>query len=323
MSSGILVICEHDGGSFKKTAHELLGRACLLAEQIGGAVSALVIGAADGSALGAYGATTVYAASGDSFATHRTGPWVRAVQAAVSAADPAVILASASPEAKDGLPRLAARLGVGMVTECTDLRVEGGKVVARRPMYGGKAFADAHVSSALSIITVRPNSFPVPDAGAGSANVQALAVSFEDGDLGASVVGTESASSTVVDLTEADRIVSGGRSVKSKEGFDSLIRPLAAALGATPGSSRAAVDAGYAPHSSQVGQTGKVVNPTLYLALGISGAIQHLAGMRTSRIIVAINTDAEAPIFQHATYGIVGDMFEVGPLLIEEFKAIL
>ena len=140
-------------------------------------------------------------------------------------------------------------------------------------------------------------------------------VDFEDLDSATKVVEILKSEATVVDLTEADRIVSGGRSVKSKDSFDSLIRPLSAALGATPGASRAAVDAGYAEHSEQVGQTGKVVNPTLYIACGISGAIQHLAGMRTSRVIVSINKDKEAPIFKHSTYGIVADMFDVIPVL--------
>jgi electron transfer flavoprotein alpha subunit len=173
------------------------------------------------------------------------------------------------------------------------------------------------------MFTVRPNSFSVPDAGAGSAEVVSVSVDLQDADSVAVATSRETASSSVADLTEADRIVSGGRSVKSKDQYDSLIRPLASAIGATPGASRACVDAGYAPHSHQVGQTGKVVNPSLYIAMGISGAIQHLAGMRTSKVIVAVNTDAEAPIFQHATYGIVADMFEVGPVLQQELAAAL
>ena len=318
MGSGILVLCEHDGGQFKKTAGELLAKAAELAQGIGGSVSAAVIGQVDASSLNA---SAAYVATGAGLETYSTGGYARALQAIIAAADPAVVLAPASASTKDFMPRLAARLGVGMVTEATSLRVDGGKVVARRPMYAGKAFADAHVSSALSFITTRPNSFPASDA-AGSPAVNAVAVSLQDGDLAAKVVGREEAGTSVADLTEADRIVSGGRSVKSKEGYDTLIRPLAASIGATPGASRACVDAGYAPHSAQVGQTGKVVNPSLYIACGISGAIQHLAGMRTSRIIVAVNTDPEAPIFQHATYGIVADMFEVAPALQKAFQQL-
>ena len=322
MGSGILVLCEHDDRGFKKTGFELLGKASELAAAIGGDVTAAVIGRAGGAELGAHGATTALSASGADFASYSTGAWARALQAIVAAADPAVVLAPASSRAKDFLPRLAARLGAGMVTEATDLRAEGGKVVARRPMYAGKAFADAHVASGLAIITVRPNSFPVGAGGGAAATEQAVGVALQDGDLAARVVDTEEAATSVADLTEAERIVSGGRSVKSKEQYDSLIRPLAASIGATPGASRACVDAGYAPHSHQVGQTGKVVNPSLYIACGISGAIQHLAGMRTSRIIVAVNTDPDAPIFQHATYGIVGDMFEVAPMLRQAFEQL-
>ncbi len=318
MGNGILVLCEHDGGSFKKTAGELLAKAAALAAELGGSVSAGVIGQADASSLNA---SAAYVATGGGLETYSSGGYARAAQALIAAADPAVVLAPASSFTKDYLPRVAARLGAGMVTEATELRVEGGKVVARRPMYAGKAFADAHVSSDLAIMTTRPNSFPASDA-TGSPAVNAVAVTLEAGDLAAKVVAREEAGSAVADLTEAERIVSGGRSVKSKEGYDTLIRPLAASIGATPGASRACVDAGYAPHSAQVGQTGKVVNPNLYIACGISGAIQHLAGMRTSRIIVAVNTDPEAPIFQHATYGIVQDMFEVCPALQAEFAKL-
>ena len=317
MGNGILVLCEHDGGSFKKTAFELLGKASELAP---GNVSALVIGDADGGSLGAYGAGKTYQVSGAGFGGNDVSAVVAAVQAAVAAADPAVVLAPASPQAKAALPRLAARLGLGLGAECTDLRSEGGTVVGRRPMYAGKAFADVTISSTPAVFTVRPNSFPAAVPGGGSAEV--VAVAADAPSLAAKIVGREEAASSVADLTEADRIVSGGRSVKSAENYDSVIRPLAASIGATPGASRAAVDAGYAPHSHQVGQTGKVVNPSLYVAMGISGAIQHLAGMRTSRVIVAVNTDAEAAIFQHATYGIVGDLFTVGPLLKAELEAL-
>jgi len=323
MGNGILVICEHEGGRFKKTAFELLGKASELAGALSTHVDALVIGHGAAAELGAHGARIAWTVEGDAFTSYSTGSAVRAIQAAVAAADPALVLAPASPAMRDALPRLTARLGAGMVTEVTGLRVEGGAVVGRRPMYAGKVSADVRVKAALAIITVRPNSFPVGPAGAGEAEVRPVAVTLQVGDDAAKVVGREAASTSVVDLTEADRIVSGGRAVKSADGFDKLIRPLAAALAATPGASRAAVDAGFAPHSAQVGQTGKVVNPSLYIACGISGAIQHLAGMRTSRIIVAVNTDPEAPIFQFATYGIVGDIFEVCPKLARQFEAAL
>jgi len=323
MASGILVVCDHDGGAFKKTAAELLGKATELASQIGGSVTAFVAGDIDTSVLGSYGATTVYQAGGADYNTFNTGPFVRALQAAVSAADPAAILAPASAYNKGALPRLAARLGLGMGTECTDLWVDGGSVVGRRPQYAGKALTDVHVKSTPALFTTRPNSFPASTASAGSASVVALSVSLSDADGKTRVVSSETSESKVVDLTEAERIVSGGRAVKTADSYDSLIRPLAASIGATPGASRAAVDAGYAPHSHQVGQTGKVVNPALYIACGISGAIQHLAGMRTSRVIVAVNKDPEAPIFQYATYGVIADIFEFCPMMTEEFKRVV
>ena len=319
MSSSILVLCDHENGTFKKTAAELLGKAVQLAGALGGTVSAVVIGHPGGAELGALGASKVYSVAGSG--DYDTVAMVEALQTVIGLAAPKVLLASASVQARDSFPRLAARMGFGLGTEVTDLRVEGGAVVGRRPQYAGKALSDVHISSATALYTVRPNSFPVPAAGSGAAEVVAIAAPSTSSGL--RVVDREAPTSTVVDLTEASRIVSGGRSVKSAEGFDGLIRPLAASIGATPGASRAAVDAGYAPHSAQVGQTGKTVNPSLYIACGISGAIQHLAGMRTSKVIVAINKDPTAPIFGVATYGIVGDMFEVGPLLTAEFKRAL
>ena len=323
MASGILVVCDHDGSTFKKTAAELLGKAAELVGQTGGSVTAFVAGDIDASQLGAFGATTVYQATGAEFDTFNTGPFVRALQAAVEAAAPAAVLAPASAYNKGAFPRLAARLGLGMATECTDLWADGGSLVGRRPQYAGRALTDVRVSSTPALFTTRPNSFPAPAGGGGAASVVALSVSLSGADSKTRVVSSETAASKVVDLAEAERIVSGGRAVKTAENYDALIRPLAASIGATPGASRAAVDAGYAPHSHQVGQTGKVVNPALYVACGISGAIQHLAGMRTSRVIVAVNKDPEAPIFQHATYGVIADIFDFCPIMTEEFKRIV
>jgi electron transfer flavoprotein alpha subunit len=318
MANGVLVICEHDAGVFKKTAAELLAKAASLGL---GPVTALVVGDADGASLGGFGANKVLSVTGAAFARHDTTALVAAVQAAVAAVSPAYIFAAATPASRDVLPRLAARLGIGMASEVTGLRVDGGTLVGRRPTYAGKATADVRVSSVPAVFTVRPNSFGAPASNGGSAAVESLAVN--PGNSLTQVVGHEASTSAIADLTVADRIVSGGRTVRSKEGYDSLVRPLAAAIGATPGASRACVDNGYAPHSHQVGQTGKVVNPSLYVAMGISGQIQHLAGMRTSKIIVAVNTDATAPIFSVATYGVVADMFEFAPLLQKELAAAL
>jgi electron transfer flavoprotein alpha subunit len=320
MNNGILVVCEHEDGAPKKTAFELLSKARDLASQTGGTVSALVVGADISQGLGEHGAAAVYTVSGDDFTSGASGAWVSSIAAAIETASPAVVLASASARSREVFPRLAARIGAGMASDCTELSVDGGKVVARRPMYAGKASAEVRFSSDVALITARPNSFPGASASGGAVGTTPLSVALGPNDTVAKVVGTEEPKSATVDLTEASRIVSGGRPVDTAENFDALIRPLASALGATVGASRAAVDAGYAPHSEQVGQTGKVVNPSLYIACAISGAIQHLAGMRTSRVIVAINKNPDAPIFQHATYGIVADIFDVVPALAEEAR---
>jgi electron transfer flavoprotein alpha subunit len=317
--SAILVIAEHDGGSFKKTASELLGKATELAGALGATVCAAVLGDAPAAELGAFGASKVYQVGGD-FSDYDTDKVVAAIAAAIDASGADTVLASASFLGKDALPRVVARLNGGMGSECTELSAQGGKVVGRRPMYAGKAFVDVSMSRSPAVFTVRPNSFGQPDAAGSPAEVVSVAVDLPAARL--TLVERKAPQSNDVDLTEAERIVSGGRSLKSQENFDSVVRPLAKALGATAGASRAAVDAGYAPHGDQVGQTGKTVNPELYIALGISGAIQHLAGMRTSKVIVAINTDPDAPIFEHASYGLVADLFEVAPKLQAAIEAL-
>lgn len=317
--STILVLAEHEGGAFKKTAFELLGQASKLAGDLGASVAAVVLGDAPAASLGAYGASTVYQVAGD-FSAYDSDTVVEALTAVLKQVNPVALLTPSSYVGKDAVPRLTARFGTGQASDITGLTVEGGALVARRPVYSGKAFVDVKISKTPAFYTVRPNSFGQPAAGSGDAAV--TAVSFDAPAPRLTITERKAPESKSVDLTEADRIVSGGRSLGSKEKFDEVIRPLAAAIKATAGASRAAVDAGYAPHEDQVGQTGKVVNPSLYIATGISGAIQHLAGMRSSKVIVAINTDPEAPIFDHATYGIVGDLFEVAPLLTQEFNAL-
>ena len=317
--SGILVLAEHDGGTFKKTTFELLGKAKELAGTLGTGVFAAVLGEAQTADLNGFGASKVFVASGE-FSQYDAAHIVTALQAMLDASGADVLLAPASYLSKDALPRLVARLNSGQATECTDLRVDGSEIVGRRPMFAGKCFVDVRISRSPAVFTVRANSFAQPTADGSSAEVIAVEVPAASGGL--KIVERKRPEVAAVDLTEAGAIVSGGRSLKSKENFDSVIRPLAAALNATAGASRAAVDAGYAPHGDQVGQTGKTVNPSLYIACGISGAIQHLAGMRTSKVIVAINKDAEAPIFEHATYGIVADLFDICPALQEELGTL-
>ena len=318
MASGILVVVEHEGGQPKKTAYELLTKACQLVGEVGGAVSAVVIGSDNPADLGNYGASTVYTVSGAGFEAFTSEAWTAGLSAAIDQADPAVVLAPSSSSTRAYFPRLAARRSLGLATEVTALNMVGGALSAERPVYAGKAMVKVAVNSSPALYTVRPNAFGSGEITGGTATVEA--VSAEAGAARANVIEQIQSASDVADLTEADRIVSGGRSLKSEENFKSVIVPLAQSIGATPGASRAAVDAGYAPHSWQVGQTGKVVNPSLYIACGISGAIQHLAGMRTSKVIVAVNKDVEAPIFQHATYGIVEDLFEVCPALQKAFQ---
>ena len=322
MSGPILVVCETDNGQCKKNAYELLSKASSLASELGVGVEAAVVAKeaiASVGDLGGYGATKVHAVSGADFQLNNTGSMVAALTEIINSVEPSVVLAAATPQGKEILPRVAARNRFGMGADVTELRIDdidGEKtIIGRRPQFSGKAFSDVLISSSTKIFTARPNSFSISEKGSAQAEVVNVDVELEDADSAYKEIGREESVSEVVDLTEADRIVSGGRSVKSKDGFDSLIRPLASSIGATPGASRAAVDAGYAAHSEQVGQTGKVVNPSLYIACGISGAIQHLAGMRSSRVIVAINKDKDAPIFKHATYGIVADMFDVVPPL--------
>ena len=221
-------------------------------------------------------------------------------------------------QGKDLAPRLAAKLGAGLASDCVALSIKDGSLVARRPMYAGKAYATVEWTGDPQIATLRANVFALgaKDA-ARQAEVKSATV---DAAARARVVETKMGGAGKVELTEAQTIVSGGRGLKGPENFP-LVEKLAEAFGAAVGASRAVVDAGWVDHHYQVGQTGKTVSPNLYIALGISGAIQHLAGMSSSKVIVAINKDADAPIFKVADYGIVGDVFEIAPKLTEAAKA--
>jgi electron transfer flavoprotein alpha subunit len=318
-----MIVAEQRDGKLRKISLELLGVGAKLAGDLGGGLSACLIGSGvEGLAaeLGKYGAQKVYLCDADLLGNYSPDAYAAAMAAAAKEADPALILCGASAQGKDLAPRAAAKIGTGLASDCVEVAVEDGKVVAKRPVYSGKCFAKTEAASSPAMCSVRPNVFPAADEAGAAGEV----VKIDAGVSEAKAVVKELASTATgrPELTEAERIVSGGRGMKEKDNFK-ILEDLADVIGAAVGASRAAVDSGYADVSIQVGQTGKVVNPTLYVAFGISGAIQHLAGMRTSKVIVAVNKDEDAPIFQKADYGIVDDLFKVVPVMTEEFKKLL
>ncbi|MBP0460267.1 electron transfer flavoprotein subunit alpha/FixB family protein [Streptomyces montanisoli] len=314
----VLVYVDHVDGAVRKPTLELLTLARRLGEPVAVALGA---GAeATAATLGEHGAVRVLTADAPEFADYLVVPKVDALQAAYDSVSPAAVLLPSSGEAKEIAARLAVRIGSGLITDAVDLEAGDEGPVATQSVFAAAYTAKSRVSKGVPVITVKPNSAQVePSAAAGT--VEALQVSF-----GATATGTKVVSRTPrettgrPELTEAAIVVSGGRGVNGAENF-SVIEALADSLGAAVGASRAAVDAGWYPHSNQVGQTGKSVSPQLYIASGISGAIQHRAGMQTSKTIVAINKDSEAPIFDLVDYGIVGDLFDVVPQLTDEVKA--
>jgi electron transfer flavoprotein alpha subunit len=318
--SDILVFCETAGGKAKSSARELLGKAKELAD--GGDVTAVLLGAnVSGVGLGDWGADKVITVSHDALENYVPGAYAAALSQVVEDASPDVVLGSASTLGKDLLPRAAALLETGVGADVVDLREGDDGIEGVRPLYAGKCLAVVNVTSEPKFFSVRPNSFTIAEIEAGDGDEEEFDADLDD-DYGYEVVDVSKSGGDKPDLTEADKIISGGRSLKSAENFG-IFDEISDLLGAAVGASRAAVDAGYCPHGMQVGQTGKTVNPSLYIACGISGAIQHLAGMRTSRVIVAINKDGDAPIFQHSTYGIVADLFEAVPMLTKELKGLL
>src|SRR6202162_3782586 len=326
-----LVFIEQREGKIRKASLEALSLARRLAGEPvaaglageGGAAVAEGPGkgvAALASGLGKYGAGVVYVADREDLALYSTKGYVGALDAAAKKESPDAVLIAATSMGKDLAPRFAARHDVSVLADLMDLRVENGRFVGSRPVYSGKARAEVDCgNAALQVATTRPNGFRAQAADAADPLVETL-------DLPAitpraRVVKVETSESKELDVSEADIIVSGGRGIKGPENWP-LIKDLQEALGAALGASRAVVDAGWIDHQYQVGQTGKVVSPTLYVACGISGAIQHLAGMGTSKVIVALNKDPEAPIFKVATYGIVGDIFQTVPEVAKAVRAV-
>ncbi len=317
-----LVYAEHKDGKLKKITHELLS----FAKQSGCDPSAFLAGHnVEGlvQELASMGAKRVFLAQGEALKFYSNEAYGRLLVNAVKSSSPQFLLIGATAQGKDLAPCVAAKLGVGLASDCTKAEIAGDKLKVTRPIYAGKALADIEfLSGPPYFAAIRPNALSIGALESGT-QAQVTAVPLDLSALKSIIKDVVKGASAKLDLTEANIVVSGGRSLKSSENFSILEKLVEVLPNATLGASRAAVDAGYRPHSFQVGQTGKVVSPTLYIACGISGAIQHLAGMRTSKVIVAINNDPEAPIFQVADYGIVADLFQVVPVLTEEFKKVL
>lgn len=316
---GVLAMLEQRDGAVRRVSHEVLGAARALGDQLGGAVDALLIGppGVDAAGLGALGADRVYVVADQELALYQAAPYAAQAAARVTDGDYAAVLLASTAMGKDLGPRVAARLGCPLANDVTSIRHEGA-IRVTRPVYSGKAIYSLTITRTPCVISVRPNVFaPVEASKAGAVH----SVTVTSDGVGATTVEVKHPERERVDVAEASIIVSGGRGLKGPENFH-LVEELADAVGGAVGASRAVVDAGWRPHAEQVGQTGKTVGPNLYVAIGISGAIQHLAGMRSSKVIVAINKDKDAPIFKVADYGIVGDLFEIVPQLTAEIKKL-
>jgi electron transfer flavoprotein alpha subunit len=321
---GVLAFVEHREGTFRGGSREVISAAAQIAAGLGGDVHALAIGApglsAGAAALQGFGAVKIRVAEHASLSRYEGEAFGRVVADEVKGGGYDAVLFSASSEGRDLAPRVAALLDVPLATDVTAARVDGGKLSVTRPVFSGKLFARIEPAARPALISIRPNVFQ-PIERPGSADVETFSP-----DVGASrarVVEFKASEGGALDVSEATIIVSGGRGMKGPENWH-VLEDLRDAIGsgAALGASRAVVDAGWRPHGEQVGQTGKTVSPKLYFAVGISGAIQHLAGMRTAQTIVAVNKDPDAPIFRIADYGIVGDVMEVVPRLATEIRSL-
>jgi electron transfer flavoprotein alpha subunit len=316
----VLAFAEQRDRKFKKSSFETVQTASRIASKLGAEFAAVVIGSnisEVAAELGNYGAGRVVAVDEPSLEAHSNTACAKALAEVAQKEGATIVFLPASQMGKDIAPRLAVKLDAGLAADCIELKVEGQDIVATRPVYAGKALIDVRVTSPKKVFTLRPNVFTATETN-GNAAVEKASVALKDADF-RSVVKEVKVAAGRPDVTEAEIIVSGGRGLKGPEHF-TLIEELADVLRAGVGASRAVVDAGWRPHDEQVGQTGKTVSPTLYIACGISGAVQHLAGMSSSKYIVAINKDKDAPIFQVADYGIVGDVLEILPELSRQLK---
>jgi electron transfer flavoprotein alpha subunit len=321
--ANVLVVAEFSEGKLKKTTHSAITFAETVAKGTGGSFSILSIGAgAQGAAaeLAGFGAAKVLVADDPSLKDYVAEKYAPTIVATVKMGFDVVVTA-ASSYGKDLIPRVAAALGAGYATDISSVKAEGGKITYKRPMYAGNAYGYCEITTPIQAVTVRQSEFAPAAPKGGNSPVEAVPVAPPGaGADRVQFVSLDQVKSERPELGEASVVVSGGRALKER--FKDVLDPLADALSAAVGASRAACDAGYAPSDLQVGQTGKVVAPKLYFAIGISGAIQHLAGMKGSKVIVAVNKDAEAPIFQVADYGLVADLFQAVPELVTEIKKV-
>lgn len=318
----ILIIADQQHNAIKKSTFNVLAAAKELAKRLGATYEIVLIGGdvdAKGAELAGYGATKVTTISGDAYENYLAQPYANAIRDLAIKSGVTHVCGSASSTGKDVLPRVAAGLGAGMVADCIGFEGEGEALLYRRPMYAGNINATVRVNTAQAVMTFRTAEFDILESQGGESPVE----SYDSPSIETTMrlVSFDGAESERPDLGDADVVVSGGRGLKDGENFHAILEPLADVLGAAIGASRAAVDSGFCPNDLQVGQTGKVVAPNLYFAIALSGAIQHLAGMKNSKTIVAINKDPDAPIFQIADYGLVADAFKAIPELVEKLKA--
>ncbi|MBS1493909.1 MAG: electron transfer flavoprotein subunit alpha/FixB family protein [Bacteroidetes bacterium] len=335
MSNRILAFVESKDGKFKNSAFEVVSEAKKISGELGCEFEVLTIGSgidAEAENLGSYGASKVLVVDLNDLNSKSKFPgtqyshsaFAKVVAETASQKGANIILISGTGLGKEIAPRVAIKTDSAFCQDCVALHIDGGNIIATKPVYAGKSMIDMKFNGDKILITLRPNVFkPVKsgDAKAAIEKVDVGSLNLTDKDF-SSAVKEVVVSSEKLDVAEADIIVSGGRGLRGPENFH-LVETLAGVLGAATGASRAVVDAGWRGHGEQVGQTGKTVSPSLYIAVGISGAIQHLAGMSSSKTIVAINKDKDAPIFQIADYGMVGDAFEIVPALTDEFKKVL
>jgi electron transfer flavoprotein alpha subunit len=321
----IAVYIEIRDAKVKKSSFEALSEAKRRADDLGIPAAAVLVGhGVEGLAagLGAYGAAKAFCLDNVALAEYASQGYAKALTDFVNDVRPEALFFPATAMGRDLAPRVAAALGAGLASDCTSVATADGRLVFTRPVFAGKAVLTLRLTSTPQIATLRPNVFPLVEGAGGAAEVVKKEAVVPDGFIKGRVVEVVKEASAELDVTEAEVVISGGRGMKGPENF-SLLRDLASLIPRSAvGASRSAVDAGWIGHGHQVGQTGKTVSPNLYLAFGISGAIQHLAGMSSSKYIVAVNKDPEAPIFKVADYGIVGDLFEVIPHLKEELKEI-